>query len=404
MRTVRPQNTVEVQAALRRAHANRVSVSIRGGGSRGRPHLDVRGGLVLSTTAMRAIRIDADGAQVTAGAGAKLDAVEQAAIDHGLSLPLGSPSAASTVGGAVATAAEAASSATCATVAEFVVGMRVVLADGTAMRISGPAAEGDMSLCRLFTGSDGMLGVITEVTLRLIRRPEAGQGFRASFSTSAAAASAGFHGVATLPIRRLQLLNNAALEVGESGRRLSGPAGSWHLLGHLDEVEPAGSSFSDLCTAYGAGSVAPYTPDRRSRALSGSRGGGTGTVTTAVPVSRLAELLAGIERIERRELIRLAVVACVSHGRVHVTPLGKFGEPTESRGGGPSGTASATRLGAEIVDLGATLTSEVTGIPPAAELRRPWSSVAIGRAGADTDRGMKRALDPLGILNPGLLY
>lgn len=169
---IRPRRTEEVQTVLRWASANQVPVVTRGAGSGlsgGATALD--GGIVLSTEKMRDITVDPVTRTAVCQPGLYNAEVKEAAAEHGLWYP---PDPSSfeicSIGGNIATNAGGLCCVKYGVTGDYVLGMQVVLANGTAVRLGGPRLKdvAGLSLTKLFVGSEGTLGVITEVTLRLL--------------------------------------------------------------------------------------------------------------------------------------------------------------------------------------------------------------------------------------------
>ncbi|HTY26764.1 MAG TPA: FAD-binding oxidoreductase, partial [Mycobacterium sp.] len=169
---VRPRRTEEVQTVLRWATAHRVPVVTRGAGSGlsgGATALD--DGIVLSTEKMRDITVDPVTRTAVCQPGLFNAEVKKAVAEYGLWYP---PDPSSfeicSIGGNIATNAGGLCCVKYGVTTDYVLGLQVVLADGTAVRLGGPRLKdvAGLSLTKLFVGSEGTLGVITEVTLRLV--------------------------------------------------------------------------------------------------------------------------------------------------------------------------------------------------------------------------------------------
>src|SRR6201999_2700339 len=169
---VRPRRTEEVQIVMRWATEHRVAVVPRGAGtglSGGATALD--GGIVLSTERMRDITVDPVTRTAVTQPGLFNAEVKKAVAEYGLWYP---PDPSSfeicSIGGNIATNAGGLCCVKYGVTSDYVLGMQVVLADGTALRLGGPRLKdvAGLSLTKLFVGSEGLLGVITELTLRLV--------------------------------------------------------------------------------------------------------------------------------------------------------------------------------------------------------------------------------------------
>lgn len=169
---VRPTRTEEVQTVLRWAGEHRVTVVPRGAGtglSGGATALN--GGIVLSTEKMRDITVDPVTRTAVVQPGLLNAEVKKAVAAHGLWYP---PDPSSfeicSIGGNVATNAGGLCCVKYGVTTDYVLGLQVVLADGTAVRLGGPRLKdvAGLSLTKLFVGSEGTLGIVTEATLRLL--------------------------------------------------------------------------------------------------------------------------------------------------------------------------------------------------------------------------------------------
>mgnify|MGYP000550018733 CR=1 FL=1 len=169
---VRPTKTEEVQSVLRWATKHGVPVVPRGAGtglSGGATAVD--GGIVLSTEKMREITVDPVTRTAVVQPGLLNAEVKRCVAEYGLWYP---PDPSSyeicSIGGNIATNAGGLCCVKYGVTTDYVLGLQVVLADGTAVRLGGPRLKdvAGLSLTKLFVGSEGTLGVITEVTLRLL--------------------------------------------------------------------------------------------------------------------------------------------------------------------------------------------------------------------------------------------
>ncbi|HTM85226.1 MAG TPA: FAD-binding protein, partial [Mycobacterium sp.] len=191
---VRPRRTEEVQTVLRWASAHRVAVIPRGAGtglSGGATAQD--GAIVLSTEKMREITVDPVTRTAMVQPGLLNAEVKKAVAEHGLWYP---PDPSSyeicSIGGNVATNAGGLCCVKYGVTTDYVLGLQVVLADGTAVRLGGPRLKdvAGLPLTKLFVGSEGTLGVVTEVTLRLLPPQHSPCTVVATFDSVEAAAGA----------------------------------------------------------------------------------------------------------------------------------------------------------------------------------------------------------------------
>src|SRR5688572_26988165 len=191
---VRAQDATQVQTAVRWAAEHGVPVVPRGAGtglSGGASALD--GGIVLSLERMTAVEVDPEVQVAFVEPGALNSAVKAAAAEHGLWYP---PDPSSwdicSIGGNIATNAGGLCCVKYGVTSDYVLGLDVVLADGTLVTLGGPRIKdvAGLSLLELFVGSEGTLGVVTRAVLRLVPAQSAGATLVASFPTMTAAAEA----------------------------------------------------------------------------------------------------------------------------------------------------------------------------------------------------------------------
>ena len=194
MAVVRPTRTEEVQAVLRWASRHRIAVVPRAGGHRTvRRATALDGGIVLSTEKMRDITVDPVTRTAVVQPGLLNAEVKKVVAEHGLWYP---PDPSSyeicSIGGNIATNAGGLCCVKYGVTTDYVLGLQVVLADGTAVRLGGPRLKRRRRavLTKLFVGSEGTLGVVTEVTLRLLPPQHRPAPWSATFDSVEAAANA----------------------------------------------------------------------------------------------------------------------------------------------------------------------------------------------------------------------
>ncbi|HEX4726481.1 MAG TPA: FAD-binding oxidoreductase, partial [Jatrophihabitans sp.] len=209
----RPRDTEQVQAIMRWASRHRIPVVPRGAGSGlSGGSSAVTGGIVLSLDRMRAISIDPASRVAVVEPGALNAEVKAAAREHGLWYP---PDPSSfemcSIGGNIATNAGGLCCVKYGVTTDYVLGLDVVLADGTALRLGGPRLKdvAGLSLIKLFVGSEGTLAIVTRAVLRLVPAQAPVSTLVASFATLAAAAEAVVAISRTLRPAMLELMDRA---------------------------------------------------------------------------------------------------------------------------------------------------------------------------------------------------
>lgn len=408
---VRPRCTEEVQTILRWAGANRVAVVTRGAGSGlsgGATALD--GGIVLSTEKMRDITIDPVTRTAVCQPGLFNAEVKKAAAEHGLWYP---PDPSSfeicSIGGNIATNAGGLCCVKYGVTTDYVLGMQVVLADGTAVRLGGPRLKdvAGLSLTKLFVGSEGTLGVITEVTLRLLPAQNAAAVVVASFASVESAVDAVLGVSARIRPSMLEFMDSVAINAVEDTLRMDLDRGAAAMLvASSDERGQAGRDDAELMAAvfaeHGATEVFSTTDPDEGEAFVAARRfcipaveakGSLLLEDVGVPLPNLGKLVTGIARIAQERDLMISVIAHAGDGNTH--PLLVYD---------PSDTAMAERAQlayGEIMDLAVGLGGTITGEHGVGRLKRPWLEGYLGPDVMDLNRRIKQALDPLDILNPG---
>jgi len=406
---LRPSTTAAVQAILRVAEAAGVTVVPRGAGtglSGGASVPD--GALVLSTERLNSIvRIDPDNEIAVVQAGVITADVDAAAAEFGLMYaPDPASHQISTIGGNIATNAGGLRCAKYGVTRESILGLTVVLADGSLLRTGRQTIKGVVGydLTALFVGAEGTLGVVVEATLRLRPRPIRTR-TAVAFFPSVAAAAAGVTGIVASRAQPsvLELLDAGALSsidraqgtdlLGRGAALLIAQTDGYGADAEIDAVAGA------LATAGGAveqlddAGAEWYLYLRRS-----GRGDWSGHWAVgedvAVPRSALAPMLEAINEIGRRHGLDVAVVAHAGDGNLH--PLLSVAKRPGDGGPPPALHDAADELVRAAIRLGGTISGEHgVGIT-----KRTWLDAEIGGASVALQRRLKASFDPRGILNP----
>jgi glycolate oxidase len=408
---VRPRRTEEVQTVLRWATANRVPVVTRGAGSGlsgGATALD--NGIVLSTEKMRDITVDPVTRTAVCQPGLFNAEVKKAAAEHGLWYP---PDPSSfeicSIGGNIATNAGGLCCVKYGVTTDYVLGMQVVLADGTAVRLGGPRLKdvAGLSLTKLFVGSEGTLGVITEVTLRLLPAQNTSSVVVASFASVQAAVDAVLGVAARLRPSMLEFMDSVAINAVEDTLRMDLDRGAAAMLvAGSDERGRAGLEDAELMAAVFAenGATEVFStndPDEGEAFIAARRfcipaveaKGSLLLEDVGVPLPALGKLVTGIAHIAAQRDLMISVIAHAGDGNTH--PLIVY-DPADA-----AMTERAHLAFGGIMDLAIGLGGTITGEHGVGRLKRPWLDDYLGPEAMELNQRIKQALDPHGILNPG---
>ncbi|ORW92014.1 FAD-linked oxidase [Mycobacterium sp. IEC1808] len=408
---VRPRRTEEVQTVLRWATAHRVPVVTRGAGSGlsgGATALD--DGIVLSTEKMRDITVDPVTRTAVCQPGLFNAEVKKAVAEYGLWYP---PDPSSfeicSIGGNIATNAGGLCCVKYGVTTDYVLGMQVVLADGTAVRLGGPRLKdvAGLSLTKLFVGSEGTLGVVTEVTLRLLPAQNVSSVVVATFASVTSAVDAVLGVVARLRPSMLEFMDAVAINAVEDSLRMDLDRGAAAMLvaGSDERGRASGEDAAVIAEVFaenGATEVfSTDDPDEGEAFVAARRfcipaveaKGSLLLEDVGVPLPALGELVSGIERIASERDLMISVIAHAGDGNTH--PLIVY-DPADA-----AMTERAHLAFGEIMDLAVGLGGTITGEHGVGRLKRPWLDGYLGPEVMELNQRIKRALDPLGILNPG---
>lgn len=411
---VRATCTADVQAAVRFAAEHGIPVVTRGAGtglSGGSSAVD--GCLVVSTERMRAIRVDPATRTATVEPGLLNAEVKAAAAEHGLWYP---PDPSSyeicSIGGNVATNAGGLCCVKYGVTTDYVLGMTVVLADGRAVRLGGPRVKdvAGLSLVKLFVGSEGTLGIVTEVVLRLLPPQRMPATLVATFAGLADALAAVIDISRVMRPSMLEFMDKASINAVEDVTHMGLDRQAEALL-VIQSDEPAESAaaeiarMGELCERAGAAEVLStddpeegeaFVQARRMVIPAVERRGSLLLEDVGVPVPMLGELVVGIAGIAAANAVEIAVVAHAGDGNTH--PLLVF-DPMD-----PDQTQRAQVAYGQVMDLAIGLGGTITGEHGVGRLKKPWLTDCIGEDVMDLNRRIKAALDPTGLLNPGCVF
>ena len=408
---VRPRRTEEVQTVLRWATANRVAVVPRGMGtglSGGATALD--GGIVLSTEKMRDITVDPVTRTAVVQPGLLNAEVKKAVAEYGLWYP---PDPSSfeicSIGGNIATNAGGLCCVKYGVTTDYVLGLQVVLADGTAVRLGGPRLKdvAGLSLTKLFVGSEGTLGVITEVTLRLLPPQHPASTVVATFDSVEAAASAVLTITGKIRPSMLEFMDSVAINAVEDKLRMGlDRSAAAMMVAASDDRGPSGTEDAEFMakvfTEHGATEVFSTSDPEEGEAFVAARRFAIPAVEAkgsllledvGVPLPALADLVGGVAKLAAEHDLTISVIAHAGDGNTH--PLIVY-DPTDA-----AMTQRAWAAFGAIMDLAVGLGGTITGEHGVGRLKRPWLAGYLGPDAMALNRRIKQALDPEGILNPG---
>jgi glycolate oxidase len=415
---VHPRTTEQVSRLLPVAQSHRIPLVPRGSGTGlAGGAVPLAGGLVLDFAQMnQIIEIDPSTSTATVEAGVRNGDLQRAVFPYGLFYP---PDPASwercTLGGNVACDAGGPRCLKYGVTKSYVLGMTVVLVDGRVLRLGGKLLKNasGYQLLQLFVGSEGTLGVITELTLRLLPRPPALATAAAHFAAldGAGVAVTSVLGAGLLPAA-VELMDRVTLQAVEGALHLGLPPAAGALLiieqdGFSQEsVNQEIDQIAEICRRNGALNVEiARTPEDRDRLWTARRAASDALAQLrpnkisediVVPRDQIPEVIRRIGEIGESAGLKIAVFGHAGDGNLHPTILFDRAVPGEM--------ARVEQVAAAIfrasLELGGTLSGE-HGI---GALKRAFLREAVGDESMALLAAIKHLFDPLGLLNPGKVF
>lgn len=376
--------------------------------------LAVQGGISLDMSRMnRVLALHAEDLTVTVQAGVTRKQLNEEIRHSGLFFPI-DPGADATLGGMAATRASGTNAVRYGTMRENVLALEVVNAQGEILRTGSRARKSSAGydLTRLFTGSEGTLGVITELTLRLFPQPEAVSAAVCHFPSLQAAVQTTIHIIQQgLPIARCELIDANTVRMVNRYAKLSlreEPMLLMEFHGTPAGVREQAEWAQALAHEWGGAAFEwATTPEDRNRlwaarhhaffAAMQSRPGCRVIATdTCVPISRLADCLLTAVAEANASGIPYFLVGHVGDGNFHV---GYLIDPED-----PNERASAEALNRSLVAHALALSGTCTGEHGVGLHKMDFLVDETGAGTVALMRDIKRSLDPQNILNPGKIF
>jgi glycolate oxidase len=415
---VTPASTEEVAAVLQVASRHGISVHTRGAAtSLSGGAVPIGGGLVLALPRMnRILEIDPADSVAVVQPGVITAELQRAVEARGLFYPPDPASLnQSTIGGNVACNAGGPRCLKYGVTADYVLGMTVVLIDGTVLRLGGRTVKNvtGYQLVQLFIGAEGTLGVITEIILRLIPKPAERSTAAAYFPTleSASYAITGILGAGILPAT-LELLDNAAINAVEDNLGLGLPRTAQAMLVLEQDGNEPGAIHAEvermaaICREQGATDVAvARTPAERdqlwaarravSPALGRIRPNKLGE-DIVVPRSKIPAMIRAIAAISERHGLPIVVFGHAGDGNLHPNILFDRRLPGELE--------RVERAAADIFTAALSLGGTLSGEHGIGSLKREFLADDLGAPVVEIMRRIKTVFDPNGLLNPHKVF
>src|SRR3954469_4359213 len=409
------ESTQDVADAVKLAAQYDTPVIAFGVGSSLEGHLlAVQGGISIDLGRMnKVLSVDDEDLTVTVQAGVTRKQVNEEIKSTGLFFPI-DPGADATIGGMSATRASGTNAVRYGTMRENVLALEVVTASGEVIRTGTRAKKSSAGydLTRLFVGSEGTLGVITEVTVRLYPLPEAISAAICSFPSIEAAVRTTIQVIQLgVPIARVELIDHNTVRMVNAHSKLGlreEPMLLMEFHGSPAGVKEQAETVQEIASEYGGNAFEwAATPEERTRlwtarhnsyfaAIQSRPGCRAISTDTCVPISRLADCLLDSVREADESGLPYFLVGHVGDGNFH---FGYLLDPND-----PAERVTAERLNHSLVMRALELGGTCTGEHGVGLHKMGFLVDEAGVGAVDMMRTIKRALDPKNILNPGKIF
>jgi len=374
----------------------------------------IAGGVSADLSEMtQIVAVHAEDFDCTVQAGVRREQLNEHLRDTGLFFPI-DPGANATIGGMASTRASGTNAVRYGTMREAVLNLRVVTADGrdirTATRARKSAAGYDLT--RLFVGSEGTLGIITEVTLRLHPIPETISSAVCSFDTLDGAVNTVVAAIQLgVPLARVEILDDVQMKAVNAWSKLDYPELTtlfFEFHGSPGHVAEQIETVRTIASGNGGGDFRwSNRPEERSRlwkarheayyAAVNLRPGAVGWATdVCVPISRLAECIRETKRDLGASTIPATILGHVGDGNFHVV----FSIDPQA----PQETAEVEAINARLVERALAMDGTCTGEHGIGLGKQQWLVRELGEDAVELMRSLKRAFDPQGLFNPGKIF
>jgi glycolate oxidase len=410
-----PESSSQVQAIVRVCHRERVPFVARGSGTGlSGGALPVENGVVISLTRMnRILEIDLPNARVVAEPGViNLDITERVLPQEYFYAPDPSSQSVCSIGGNVAENSGGAHCLKYGFTTTHVLGLEVVLPDGTLVHLGGKALDAPgYDLTGVFVGSEGTLGIATKVILRIVKRPECVHTLLAAFPSTneAGAAVSGIIAAGMLPAA-IEMMDKLAIQAAEAAVHANYPDCGALLLVELDgpfaEVQYLMTHVNEICRSNGAWEIRVAQSDvERALVWKGRKAAfaAMGRISPnyivqdgVIPRTALPQVMTEIDRLSKEAGVRVANVFHAGDGNLH--PLVLYDRRIEGQ------EAAAEALSYKILEICIAAGGSITGEHGVGEDKKRAMSKMFSEPDLDTMQRVRCAFDPLQLSNPTKLF
>jgi len=407
-----PQSAAEVQQIVRICADNRVPVIAFGTGTSREGHVNApRGGISIDMRDLnRVLEVHAEDLDCIVEPGVTRKQLNEHLRDQGLFFPI-DPGADASLGGMAATRASGTNAVRYGTMKDNVLALTAVLANGESVTTGRRAKKSSAGydLTRLLIGSEGTLGVITSLTLKLHGIPEAIAGGHCPFPSVEAACNATIMTIQSgIPVARIELLDEVQVKATNIYSKLTLPETPMLFVefhGSPASVAEQSERFNEIAAEHGGGAFEWTTKAEDRTRLWQARhdaalackvlrpGGQVVATDVCVPISRLAECVTATQRDIVANRLVAPIVGHVGDGNFHVAIVVEMDDAAEVK--------AVEGLIERLTERALAMEGTCTGEHGIGQGKMKYLEAEHGTAALDAMRAIKRALDPADIMNPG---
>lgn len=415
---VSPLNTDQVVKIIKLAAQNKIPITTRGSGTNlSGGTIPIKKGIVLSMLNMdKIIEVDAENLTATVQPGLVIQRLNEAVAPHGLIYPPdpGTVTTA-TMGGSVSECSGGLRGLKYGVTKDYVMGLEVVMADGSVIRTGGKTVKNvsGYDLTKLFTGAEGTLGIITEITVKLIPAPKYRRSMLAIFDNleNTGKAIANIISNKVIPAT-LELMDNVTIRTVENYSKIGLPTDAAAILvlevdGMIEQVVVNEFEIAQrICKEAGAVSMKVANSDAERDGIFTARRAALPALAqvkpttvledATVPRSKIPDMLKALKEIADKYNLNIGTFGHAGDGNLHPTILTDESNKEEME----RVHKAVDEIFKVAIDLGGTLSGE-HGIGMAKAKYMEWQ---FGKEGMAVMQKIKDALDPDGILNPGKMF
>jgi len=409
-----PKSTEQVAGIVKIAARNKIPVYTRGAGTNlSGGSVPLKKGILLSMLDMnKIIEIDRENLTATAEAGVVIQSLVDAVDPYGLLYPPDPGTVqTATMGGSVAEGSGGLRGLKYGTTKDYVMGIKAVLADGSIVNYGGKNVKNvsGFDMKSIFVGSEGMLGVITEVLVKLIPKPESRQSFMVMYRDLDKAANTIREIISNKIIpATMEILDNITIRAVEENKKIGLPVDVEAILlievdGIKEAVDKEAKKVKEVCLQCGADSIVAAEDDSKRDEIWAARRGALPSLVrmkpttiledATVPRSKIPEMIRAVREIAGKYNVMIGTFGHAGDGNLHPTIL------TDERNREEMDRVhgAITEIFDKALSLGGTLSGEHgIGIAKASFMPHQFSAAEL-----DLMKKLKKAFDPDDILNPG---